>query len=294
MQLVDILAYFVTILVTVVVTIAVNKQAIKKKMAAYLDFISPLFNHVGPDVREDLEIQYRGMDVSELTQFRMVVVNEGQQAVGDYESPLTLHLHGDPLLLSIDVAEKHPDELDVDLYEIESGENDDSRQIEIRYPFLNGGDWFVLTGLVEGHLSPRSLELSIREKNLPTEVPVKPSFSYSPPGLRPKVIPWTAFLGGVGAASWFWTLPVEEWLQTTVGLPLGLAVAIRLFGVFTVLGFTAMILSALLEKVWPSDQEPPPFTSTGGPREDSRPDHLVTYIRGTPDPEDFIIRKRSS
>lgn len=296
MSFLQILFWVLTIVFTAAFTLWVNKRSTEKKLTAYLDFISPLFAHVSPEVREDLTIRYQDVDVQELTQFRFIVTNEGEQPVGDYDRPLSLHLSGNPTVLSVEVPESNPTDLDVDWRTTGHDDADDEhRQIELGFPFLNSGDWFVLTGLVEGGLSSSDLSFSIREKNLPSDIPIKPSFNYSPPGLRAAIVKWVPFLAGLGAAFGYWTAPVEQWLQTNLGFSSAFAVGANIVGALIVVVIGGGIVSRTLKKLWPAKHKTPPFTSIAA-RVDAwgHGRRGMAYHEPIPVPHDVYDRERRS
>lgn len=157
----------VSILVTVVATWLISIYYTKPKLAAYKKFGSSLFDGVKEEIREDLELTYRGRRVDDLFHMEVVVINRGHQPIQDYVDPLTLPFPEGVSVLDSAIVETSSPNLEV---EDSVGTEDGMDKVTFDFPLLNSGDWFTAKLLLERAIDPEDLTFTIRAADVSSEV----------------------------------------------------------------------------------------------------------------------------
>lgn len=160
------------IVIGVVATIIVGRyyfqRTIDKRLTPYIHTFSHVLAGIDQSVRQDLKILFRGEEVEDLTEIQFIIANDGQRAIRDCIKPLSLSLPKTSKLLDAVILHRRPSELDVRVTTSET--SDHSPLVQLSFPLLNHGDYFLLKLLVKGDVNLSVLEFTILVDDLPPTI----------------------------------------------------------------------------------------------------------------------------
>lgn len=222
---VPIIAALAGIVATVFASLYFFRRSLKHRFAIYSLSESQPFSDIDPEIRDELKMEFRKLEVKDLTVIYLLCANEGVNAIRGYIHPLTFSLPGDASMVDASVSYTYPEKRSID---VEQSASSFSAKFEI----LNPGDYFVIKALIQGKVSYRNLTCTITAENLPPDLPIES-----------------------GARVAVGNEPRREYASLTTGLLLligGLATAWVLYLVFTLapsvnpINVVCIILAAIL------------------------------------------------
>lgn len=168
----DLTVALLSLIIGVAATLAVGhyyfRRTVSKELSVYLQSSAQLFRGVAHEVRQQLNIEYRGVPVEHLQEVQFLIANTGERAIRDVIKPLSSTLPGDCALLDAALVHVTPKEREIRLTTTE-------RSLQIDFPLLNRDEFFVLRLLVRGRFKSEDLTFQITADDLPPAL--KPSWS---------------------------------------------------------------------------------------------------------------------
>ena len=171
------------ILIGSIVTLAVSRHyylRTKGKIAAYISSTSRILEDLPPELKGDLEINYKKQAIADPFHIILVVKNVGDMPVGRCVAPLTLTLPDSVRLLGAEIVDRFPEDIEV-AAEAPGASN------TVAFPFnlLNGGEWFKAKLLFDGFIELNGKFLTLRSPGMPPKIP----FTEEPVGGNPGAPP---------------------------------------------------------------------------------------------------------
>lgn len=132
--------------VTVAVSRYFYKKSLKsKELSCFVQYISEILTNIDPDVKNNLEIEFKDHAVEQLYQAQFIIANTGDIAIKDVIKPLKLEIPADGEILDANLIYFEPKGRQDSLKIIVS-----SQSILFDFPLLNTGDYFIVKVLVKG------------------------------------------------------------------------------------------------------------------------------------------------
>lgn len=160
----DLTLSLASLIIGVLATVWVSRyyflRAVDKKLTAYVQFSSSLFDGVDSSVREALKISYKGTAVSDLLDIQFLVANTGERAIRDVICPLSVSIPKDCILLDASVLHVSPEGREVTITQA-------AKAVSFLFPLLNTGEFFVTKLLLQGRARPKDFLFSITVDDLP-------------------------------------------------------------------------------------------------------------------------------
>jgi hypothetical protein len=131
-----------TVLTIVVAVIIYFLQKGKKSLSYDVVTNVPLFS-ANEEIKNDLQIHYKGFQVKNLHLFVFKIINDGNQPIpqSDYEKPLNIVLYGDVQILSVEIVSQNPSNLGAEV----TAETD---RIQIKPVLMNSKDYFKVKAVI--------------------------------------------------------------------------------------------------------------------------------------------------
>lgn len=137
-----------------------QKSIKKKTLIPFVQFASKLFSELDPELKDNLKVSYKDLEIENITQAQFVVANSGDIPIRDIIEPLKLILPKENKILGINIIHIEPEGRNITFKTIE---NDDCNIIEFYVPLLNGSDYFVFKILIQDSL-PQVKEIESEDK----------------------------------------------------------------------------------------------------------------------------------
>ena len=173
------------------------RRTIERALTPFIHLHSFVLSGIDPEVREDLKILFRDQPVDDLTHLQLLVANTGTRAIRDCIKPFTVLFPKDVDILDHAILHRYPRELELTARRQKA---DESRReaVQIDFPLLNRGDFFLLKFLLKGTLKTSDIDCRITVDDLPPTLDV----SWLPPSATrkelAKKVDWSAFWAGLG------------------------------------------------------------------------------------------------
>jgi len=179
--LLTILSAMFGIVATIIVSKYFFRKTIAKDLTPYVQFASPIFAGIDPEVKDQLKVFFRDVEVEDLYELQFVVVNTGERAIRDCIEPLALTLPSGVSVLDVAILHVHPEGRSVQIASEQFSED----QVRISFPFalLNKNEGFVVKALLRGAITRNDLRFSIVTDDLPPVLapqPVAPPYKHRP------------------------------------------------------------------------------------------------------------------
>jgi hypothetical protein len=142
--------------VTIIVSVAVYmKQRQRKRLSYQIVSNTPLLS-VEEEIKKDLVIQYKGKEVKEVDLLVVRIVNTGNIPIDkkDFDRPITLDLGEEAQILTAEISDKKPDELQPSI-------NVEQSKVKLEPILLNQGDEITFKMLVAGLAKDIKFDLRI-------------------------------------------------------------------------------------------------------------------------------------
>lgn len=136
------------------------KKSIKSKnLACFVQYVSEILTDIDPDVKNNLEVDFKGQKVESLYQVQFVIANTGDIPIRDIITPLTLDIPNDGIILDANLLHIDPKgrEVKIDISKAD-------KCIAYDFPLLNSGEYFISKLLIKGE--PPRHEIKEGEDNL--------------------------------------------------------------------------------------------------------------------------------
>ncbi len=134
-----------------IVTILVSRYFYKKsqkskELSCYVQYISEILTNIDPDVKNNLEIEFKEHKVEKLYQAQIIIANTGDISIKSIIKPLKLNIPAEGEILDANIVYFEPkgrqDSLNLTV---------DSSSITFDFPLLNSAEYFIVKVLVKGN-----------------------------------------------------------------------------------------------------------------------------------------------
>ncbi len=142
------------------------EKSINKSLTPYIDFTSSILSNIDDDVKEVLDIKYKGMKVDNLTEIQLLVANTGDVAIRDLIHPLEVELPNSISIIDVVILYIYPEGRKVALRIKEN-------KIILNFDLLNQKDFFVVKFLFDGKLKVSDFKFKIVVDDLPPVITAK-------------------------------------------------------------------------------------------------------------------------
>jgi len=142
-----------------------------RSLGVFVRYDARFFDKIDSSIRHSLTVEYNGRPIDQLQQIEIVVANDGEQAVKQLIEPLRISFPPNARILEKSITKRsHPD-IQV---EIVQHSNQDAEVLAISFPLLNSGEYFSLSLLIEGSVSPKTTACVLAAEGLPRKLSVEP------------------------------------------------------------------------------------------------------------------------
>ena len=142
------------------------EKSINKSLTPYVDFTSSILSGIDDDVKQVLDIQYKGMKVNNLTEIQLLIANTGDISIRDLIHPLELDIPNTISIIDVVLLYIYPKGREVKL-------NHTDNKIIIDFDLLNKKDFFVIKFLFDGKLKVSDFKFKITVDDLPPIIQAK-------------------------------------------------------------------------------------------------------------------------
>lgn len=128
---------------TIVVAVIIYLLQRSKKSLAY-DVISNVsLLSANEEIKNELQILYKGIQVKNIHLFVFKIINDGNQPIpqSDYEKPLSMVLYGGAQILSVEVVSENPSNLGAEA-------SAEANKILIKPILMNSKDYFKIKAII--------------------------------------------------------------------------------------------------------------------------------------------------
>jgi len=160
----------ISILIGVIATYFFAKyyfeKSTNKSITPYIDFTSSILSNIDDDVKDVLDIKYKGMKVNNLTEIQLLIANTGDVAIRDLIHPLELNLPNNISIIDVVLLYTYPKGREVSLNIVDN-------KITMNFDLLNQKDFFVVKFLFDGKLKVSDFNFKITVDDLPPIIEAK-------------------------------------------------------------------------------------------------------------------------
>ena len=125
-----------------------KKSVKEKKLSCFIQYISEILTNIDPEVKNNLEVDFKGQKVESLYQIQFVVANTGDIAIRNIISPLTLEIPNKGTILDANLVDIEPDGREVNIESSKAG-----NIAKLNFPLLNSGEFFIVKLLIKGEVA---------------------------------------------------------------------------------------------------------------------------------------------
>lgn len=158
----------------IVATVLVSRyyflRSVDKSLSVFGLLNSYVFAGIAPDVRRNLHFIFQEQEVNDLQQVVLLVANDGERAISNVIEPLSVQLPKNIEVLDASILHRHPEALKATISHT-SGVL--GQLLELSFPLLNKGEFFVVKLLLSGSVAMRDLPFTILADDLPRSLKVK-------------------------------------------------------------------------------------------------------------------------
>jgi len=116
-----------------------------RSLTPYKNFIARVFSDIDPELKKDLKIKYKGIDVDNFYQVQFTIINTGNRSLNNFIKPLTLNIPNNGEILDAKILYIYPEGREITFNIGPKG-----NFINYNIPLLNSGEYFVTKLLVKG------------------------------------------------------------------------------------------------------------------------------------------------
>lgn len=175
------------------------RRTVERELTPFVHLHSLVLAGIDSDYRKDLKILFHDEPVEDLTHLQLLIANTGTRAIRDCIQPLTIFFPKKVSVMEYAILHKNPNELQVRLARQKKDEGK-QESVQVEFPLLNRGDFFLLKFLLKGAVKPFDVECRITVDDLPPKLRVE----WLPPSATKKekaAIEWSAFWVGLGVTA---------------------------------------------------------------------------------------------
>ncbi len=122
------------------------KKSIKSKsLSCFVQYVSEILTGIDPDIKSNLEVDFKGQKVESLYQVQFVIANTGDIPIRDLITPLTLQIPNKGIILDANLLHVDPKGREVKINITSSNDS-----IAYNFPLLNSGEYFISKILIKG------------------------------------------------------------------------------------------------------------------------------------------------
>jgi hypothetical protein len=144
------------------------KRTFRYRLAVYCIGASQLLTGFGPEVRNQIRVNFKRQQVKDLTELHLLMANEGVAAIKAGDGDLISRVPDGMKFASASLVYSKPErgEIQVEL-------SNQNRTLSVTFPRLNPSDFFVLKVIVTGNVAYRDLSWTINAENLAPDIAVE-------------------------------------------------------------------------------------------------------------------------
>jgi len=191
------------ILIGVTVTALVGRHYFRRttdrSLTPFVHLFSSVLSDIDPEVRSELKILFHEQQIDDLTHIQLLIANTGNRAIRDCIKPLSITFPKETKVLDYSIIYKHPKEREVSAKR-SVGKTVTPDSIEVSFPLLNAGEFFLIKFLVEGKVNPFDLQYQITVDDLPPTLNAR-WLPYSSIKKEAKKVEWSAIWGGLACVA---------------------------------------------------------------------------------------------
>jgi hypothetical protein len=166
-------------------------RTFERSLTPFIHLHSLVLADIDPEVRSELRILFQDQPVDDLTHLQLLIANTGSRAIRDCIKPLSITFPSGIVVLDHAIIHKNPKELDLRSSKVSADEHSQEK-IEISFPLLNRGDFFLVKFLLKGTLKPFEADCRIAVDDLPPKLELTWLPSSATRNER-KTVDWGAF-----------------------------------------------------------------------------------------------------
>lgn len=145
----NIISFILGGILTVLVGWYFYRKSIQKNgITPFLDYFSKVFDHLDPDLKKDLLLQYKGKEIEFLYDIQFTIKNTGNKAIRDVIEPLSLKMPSELEIMDVRLTEIQPKGRQIELEQM-LGTN----TVKFKFPLLNKDESFKVKLLLKGDIS---------------------------------------------------------------------------------------------------------------------------------------------
>lgn len=148
------------------------RRSVDKQLTPFVQNLTNVLHYIEEDVKSELEVRYRGVQVENLQQTQFLIANTGERAIRDLIEPLTLKIDSADEIMDVNILHIHPHGRDVKANLVKSG-----KAVKFDFPLLNKDEFFIVKLLVNGNPDRWDYKFNIVADDLPPQLLIK-SLSY--------------------------------------------------------------------------------------------------------------------
>ena len=175
------------------------RRTTDRSLTPFVHLSSSVLSDIDPEVRSELKIQFHDQQIADLTHIQLLIANTGNRAIRNCIKPLSITFPKKTKILDYSIIYKHPKEREISAKR-STGKTDTEDSIEVSFPLLNAGDFFLIKFLIEGNVNPFDLQYRITVDDLPPTLEAE-WLPYSSVSKEVKKVDWSAIWGGLACVA---------------------------------------------------------------------------------------------
>jgi len=137
-----------------------------RSLIPYKNFIARVFSDIDPELKKDLKIKYKGINVDNFYQVQFTIINTGNRSLNNFIKPLTLIIPNNGEILDAKILYICPEGREITLNIGPRG-----NFISYNIPLLNSGEYFVTKLLIKGDVEPnQDFVFKVTAEDLPPDI----------------------------------------------------------------------------------------------------------------------------
>lgn len=166
--LIAIISIAIGVAATIIASRHFYRRSVDKELTPFAQLQSNILSHIDKDVKSDLHIEYKGVNVDSLQQLQFLIANTGERSIRDVIRPLRLEFPEDVEIMDASILYISPKGREVTL-----ATSNPANSIEFNFPLLNKDEFFIFKLLLKGAPERKALKFSIVADDLPPELEIQ-------------------------------------------------------------------------------------------------------------------------
>jgi len=171
------------------------RRTTDRSLTPFVHLSSSVLSDIDPEVRSDLKILFHEQQIDDLTHIQLLIANTGSRAIRDCIKPLSITFPNETNILDYSIIYKHPKERVISAKH-SKGKRGTPDSIEVSFPLMNAGEFFLIKFLIDGKVDPFDLQYRITVDDLPPTLEAE-WLPYSSIIKETKKLDWTAIWVGL-------------------------------------------------------------------------------------------------